>query len=156
MTDPEADFDGLMEHTMSRRMAAPMSDPSIEEAVRVLSGHMTQLASIDDALLLEFERKRMRAISTVLSTYKSYEAESVEAQRLATTLASVEVAHDNLNAAYKSNLDLLREAAGVLDELMDLFQATLAGDYKPDSFTLQPAEIFLARIRTAIGSKDDG
>lgn len=39
------------------------------------------------------------------------------------------------------------ELYGALSELADLMQGAIEGDYKPDSFTLQPASEALAKAR---------
>lgn len=42
---------------------------------------------------------------------------------------------------------ILDEAIDVLTELMDLMQGVIEGEYKPDSLTLQPARIFMNKLK---------
>lgn len=47
------------------------------------------------------------------------------------------------------NPEALGELYAALSELADLMQGVIEGDYKPDSFTLQPAKAALAKAEAA-------
>lgn len=56
----------------------------------------------------------------------------------------------DFNAEQRANARLLTAAPdllGALEEIVDLWDAMLAGEYRPDSFTTQPARAAIAKAK---------
>ncbi|TPM58945.1 hypothetical protein FJ959_08700 [Mesorhizobium sp. B2-2-4] len=55
--------------------------------------------------------------------------------------------HGPVHTPRKSDREVIDALVAALDELADLMDGTVSGDYVPDSFTTQPARAALALAR---------